>query len=86
VVNLLRLERGDLRGLDLTHLAPRQPYLARVEAQDASLAGAHLSEAVLADAFNFLLCVALSSDGASVVAGTARARCGCGGSRTARHY
>jgi hypothetical protein len=71
VVNLLRLQRGDLRGRDLAGLAIREAYLAGVEAEDASLAGAHLSEAVLAEAFNFPTCVALSGDGASLVAGTA---------------
>ena len=71
VVNLLRLQRGDLRSLDLAHLALRQAYLAGVEAQDASLAGAHLSEVVLAEAFNFPICVALSGDGAVLVAATA---------------
>ncbi len=70
MVNLLRLQRGDPRGLDLACLALRQAYLVGVEAQDASLAGAHLSEAVLAEAFNFPVCVALSGDGASLVAGT----------------
>ncbi len=69
-VNLLRLLRGDLRGLDLAGLAIRQAYLAEVEAQDARLARAHLSEAVLAEAFNFPICVALSCDGASLVTGT----------------
>src|SRR5439155_18259018 len=69
-VNLLRLLRGDLRGLDLAGLAIRQAYLAEVEAQDASLAGAHLSEAVLAEAFTFPTAVALSADGASLAAGT----------------
>src|SRR6266851_10232421 len=71
VVNLLRLARGDLRSVDLTHLALRQAYLAEVEAQDASLAGAHLSQAVLAESFNYPISVALSSDGTSLVAGTA---------------
>ena len=71
VVNLLRLQRGDLRGWDLTGLAIRQAYLAGIEAEDASLAGAHLSEAVLAEAFNFPISMALSGDGASLVAGTA---------------
>ena len=71
VVNLLRLRRGDLRNLDLGHLVLRQAHLAGVGAQDASLAGAHLSEAVLADAFNFPICVALSGDGASLLTGTA---------------
>jgi transcriptional regulator with XRE-family HTH domain len=70
VVNLLRLLRGDLRGLDLGGLALRQAYLAEVEAQDASLEGANLSEAILAEAFNFPFSVALSGDGAYLVAGT----------------
>jgi hypothetical protein len=38
VVNLLRLLRGDLSGLDLGRLALRQAYLAGVEAQNTSLA------------------------------------------------
>ncbi|HTD78121.1 MAG TPA: WD40 repeat domain-containing protein, partial [Chloroflexota bacterium] len=71
VVNLLRLLRGDLRGLDLGRLALRQAYLAGIEAQDASLVGANLSESVLAEAFNFPIRVVLSSDGAYLVAGTA---------------
>jgi len=71
VVNLLRLRRGDLRSVDLTLLMIRHAYLGGVEAQDANLAGAHLSEAVLAEAFNFPICVALSGDGAFMVAGTA---------------
>ena len=33
VVNLLRLLRGDLRGLDLSRLAIRQAYLAQVDAR-----------------------------------------------------
>ena len=84
VVNLLRLLRGDLRGLDLSRLAIRQAYLQGVEAQDASLAGAHLAEAVLGEAFTYPTAVALSADGAFLAAGTLRARCACGGWRTAR--
>jgi WD40 repeat protein/transcriptional regulator with XRE-family HTH domain len=71
VVNLLRLLRGNLQGLDLSRLAIRQAYLAGIEAQDVSLAGAHLSEVVLAEAFTYPIAVALSDDGASLVAGTA---------------
>jgi WD40 repeat protein len=71
VVNLLRLGRVNLRGVDLSHLSLRQAYLAGVETQDASLAGSHMSEVVLAEAFNFPICVALSSDGTSLVTGTA---------------
>jgi WD40 repeat protein/transcriptional regulator with XRE-family HTH domain len=70
VVNLLRLLRGDLRGLDLSHIALRQAYLAGVEAQGASLAGAHLADAVLAEAFDFPGSVALSNDGVLLAAGT----------------
>ena len=70
LVNLLRLLRGNLRGLDLSRLALRQAYLAGVEAQDASLAGADCSEAVLAEAFDFPGSVALSGNGALLAAGT----------------
>jgi WD40 repeat protein/transcriptional regulator with XRE-family HTH domain len=70
VVNLLRLRRGDLRGLNLSGLALRQAYLAGVEAQDASLASAQLAEVVLAEAFTYPISVAVSGDGASLVAGT----------------
>jgi WD40 repeat protein/DNA-binding XRE family transcriptional regulator len=70
VVNLLRLLRGDLRGLDLSGLAIRQAYLAEVEAQDTNLTGAHLAETVLAEAFDFPGSVALSADGALLAAGT----------------
>jgi WD40 repeat protein/DNA-binding XRE family transcriptional regulator len=70
LVNLLRLLRGDLRGLDLSRLAIRQAYLAQVDAQDARLAGTHLAETVLAEAFGFPGSVALSYDGALLAAGT----------------
>jgi hypothetical protein len=70
VVNLLRLLRGDLRGLYLSRLAIRQVYLQEVEAQDASLEGAHLSEAVLAEAFAYTTTVPLSADGALLAART----------------
>jgi WD40 repeat protein/transcriptional regulator with XRE-family HTH domain len=70
LVNLLRLLRGDLRGLDLSRLAIRSAYLAEVEAQDASLAGAQLADCVVAEAFDFPGSVALSPDGGSLAAGT----------------
>ena len=70
VVNLLRLLRGDLRGLDLSHLAIRQAYLAEVDAQYARLVDAHLAETILAEAFVFPGSVALSDDGALLAAGT----------------
>jgi len=71
LVNLLRLLRGDLKGTDLSGLAIRQVYLQDVEAQGASLAGAHLSETVLGEAFSYPISLALSAEGAFVAAGTA---------------
>ena len=59
-----------MRGLDLARLSIRQAYLAEVEAQDATLAGAHLAQAILAEAFNYPTAVALSADGALLAAGT----------------
>jgi WD40 repeat protein/transcriptional regulator with XRE-family HTH domain len=70
VVNLLRLQRGHLRGLDLSRLSVRQGYLAGVEAQNASLAGAHFADGVLAEAFDFPGSVALSGDGTLLAVGT----------------
>ena len=70
VVNLLRLARGDLRQVDLSRLTVRQAYLAGIDAQDANLADACLTEAVLAEAFSLPISVALSRDGALLVAGT----------------
>ncbi len=64
VVNLLRLLRGDLRGLDLSGPIVRRAYLADVDAQDASLSNARLSETVVAEAFDFWGSIALSADGA----------------------
>jgi WD40 repeat protein/transcriptional regulator with XRE-family HTH domain len=69
-VNLLRLLRGDMRRLDLSDLFIRQAYLQGVEAQDASLAGAYLSEAVLGEPFTYPNSVALTAEGAFLVAGT----------------
>jgi WD40 repeat protein/DNA-binding XRE family transcriptional regulator len=70
VVNLLRLLRGNLRGLDLSRLSIRHAYLQDVETQDASMAGAHVTEAVLAEVFNHPTVAALSADGAYLAAGT----------------
>jgi len=71
LVNLLRLLRGDLNGVDLSGLAIRRAYLQEVEAHGASLAGAHLSETVLGEAFSYPISLALSADGAYLATGTA---------------
>jgi len=70
VVNLLRLLRGNLRNIDLSRLALRQVFLQGVDARDATLAGTHLAEAVLDEAFPYSTAVALSADGALLAAGT----------------
>jgi WD40 repeat protein/transcriptional regulator with XRE-family HTH domain len=70
VVNLLRLLRGELRGMDLSRLHIRQAYLQDTEAQDANLAGTHLAQPALAEAFYNVFSVALSADGAFLAAGT----------------
>lgn len=69
-INLIRLLRGELRGLDLSHLLIWQAYLQDVDAQDASLVGAQIAESVLGSAFDALNCVAVSSDATIVAAGT----------------
>jgi transcriptional regulator with XRE-family HTH domain len=70
VVNLLRLLRNNLRGTDLSQLALRQVFLQGVDAQDASLVGTHLTQAVLDEAFAYTTAVALSLDGGLLVVGT----------------
>lgn len=70
LINLLRLVRGDLRGVNMSHLAIRQSYLQEVEAQDANLSGSELTECVLADSFALPLCVALSRDGSLLATST----------------
>ena len=72
LVNLLRLLRGNLRGVDLSGLAIRQAYLQDVEAQDASAAGASLTQSVLAEAFAYPSSIALSADGAYLAAGSVK--------------
>jgi WD40 repeat protein/transcriptional regulator with XRE-family HTH domain len=70
MVTLLRLLRGNLRGMELSGLAIRQAYLQHVEAQDARLIGSELSETVLGDSFGSVGAVAISADGSRIAAGT----------------
>lgn len=72
VVNLLRVLRGSLSGLDLSHLVLRQVHLADVEARDTSLADSYLAESVSAEPFGPVLCAALSADASLLAAGTVR--------------
>jgi WD40 repeat protein/transcriptional regulator with XRE-family HTH domain len=68
-VNLLRLLRGDLRGLNLARLELRQVFLAS-PAQETNLLGAHLNDCVLGEPMGAVMSIALSDDGRHVVAGT----------------
>jgi WD40 repeat protein len=70
VINLLRLLRGDLRGLDLSRLAIRQTFLPEIEAQDTSLAGSDLLDTVFAEPFNYPTSIGLAANGRYVAAGT----------------
>jgi WD40 repeat protein/transcriptional regulator with XRE-family HTH domain len=70
LVALLRVLRGDLRGLDLSRLALRSLYLQGVEMQDTSLAGSHLEQVVFSQAFDAIFSVALSPDGRYWAAGS----------------
>jgi len=70
VVNLLRLMRGDVRGLDFSDLVIRQAYLQEVEAQDARLSGATLTQAVLGEGFEYCTCLAFDRDGTYLAAST----------------
>src|SRR5438067_494893 len=69
---LLRLLRGDLRGLDLSHLALRGAYLQGVEMQDATLAGVLMRESVWTSTFDAITAVAISSTGQYWAAGSRR--------------
>src|SRR5713101_1345444 len=70
LVALLRLLRGDLRGLDLSRLVLRGVYLQGVEMQDTSLAGSHLEKVVFSQAFDAIFSVAISPDGRYWAAGS----------------
>ncbi len=70
VVNLLRILRGNLRGLNLSHLTLRQADLSAVDAQDVSLAKSRLQEVVLAQQVGAAVSAKLSPDGGYVGVGT----------------
>jgi WD40 repeat protein/transcriptional regulator with XRE-family HTH domain len=63
LVALLRLLRGHLRGLDLSHLTLWGAYLQDVEMQDANLAGASLRDCALREAFDVITELAISRSG-----------------------
>src|SRR5262249_28631367 len=72
VVNLLRLLRGHLRGLDLARLAVGQAYLQGVDLQDTSLAGAVIHDNLFSETFDDILAVTISGAGAYWAAASRR--------------
>ena len=52
LIALLRLQRGNLNGLDLSHLSIRGAYLQSIEMHDTSLSGALMRDTVLTEAIN----------------------------------
>ena len=72
VISLLRVQRGHLRGLDLSHLIIRGLYLQGVEMQDTSLIEATLKETVFTETFDASRAVAISPDGQYWAAGSRR--------------
>jgi len=63
LIALLRVLRGDLRGLDLSRLALRGVHLQGVEMQDATLAGAMIQDSVFTGTFDATWAVAISGNG-----------------------
>ena len=72
LVALLRVLRGDLRGLDLSRLALRGVWLQSVELQDATLAGAVLQGCVFTEPFDAIAVIATSKSGQYWAAGSRR--------------
>jgi WD40 repeat protein/predicted ATPase/transcriptional regulator with XRE-family HTH domain len=87
LVALLRLLRGDLRGLDLSRLALRGAFLRDVPMQDVNLTGAVLQGCTLTEAFDDILALAVSPTGAHWAAVSRRGeiRVWEGEGRTLRH-
>lgn len=63
LVNLLRLLRGHLRALDLSHLSLRGLHLQGVELQDSTLQGAIVAQSRFTDTFDSLTAVTSTSTG-----------------------
>ncbi len=63
LIALLRLQRGNLNGLDFSHLSIRGVYLQGIEMQDASVAGAQIRDCIWTSAVSATWSVAMSLDG-----------------------
>jgi WD40 repeat protein/transcriptional regulator with XRE-family HTH domain len=63
LVTLLRLLRGDLRGLDLSHLALRGVYLQCIQMQDTNLQNTSIHDGVFSESFETLSSLSISGTG-----------------------
>src|SRR5262249_18135862 len=64
VANLLRLLRGNLRGINLSQLVLRNLYLQAVEMQDCNLAQAIVFDTLITESFSPILSLSISEGGA----------------------
>jgi len=71
---LLRLQRGHLRGLDLSRLTIRGAYLQGVEMQNTSLVGALIQDTIFTEALDAIWSVATSRSGEFWAAGSWRGK------------
>jgi WD40 repeat protein/transcriptional regulator with XRE-family HTH domain len=74
LVTILRLLRGNLRGMNLTKLSLRGLYLQGVEMQDTSLAGATIRDSIFTRAFDPAWSVAISNTGRYWAAGSGQGK------------
>jgi len=72
VVNLLRVLRGHLCGLNLSRLVLRQAYLQGVALQDSSLADSNIQDSIFTEAFDAVSALTISSSGAYWVSASRR--------------
>ncbi len=63
LVALLRVLRGDLRGLDLSRLALRGVFLQGTDMQDTTLSDSMIQNCVFTESFDDILTVTISSNG-----------------------
>ncbi len=63
LIALLRLQRGNLNGLNLSRLSIRGAYLQNVELQEASLSGAQIRDSTFTEAVSATWAVAISPNG-----------------------
>ncbi len=69
-INLLRLLRGNLNGLDLSGLLIQHLYLQGASAHDANLTGSHLVQSVFAEPFAGIEVIACTPDMRYLAVGT----------------